>query len=194
LDSCYIRPLVFRGYGDMGVLPTKDTPIETYIAAWEWGKYLGEEALAEGVDVCVSSWTRIAPNTLPAMAKGMNMGRAYWDASDEPTPENEYVASEDPTKQVDALWERAEAAEKDGNLRLDRDLLNEYLKRTEVSRDLWFYPTGRQQRRNSAIDRLDALSALDRGSNASKVKSQMRGVGLIIHPSASHLIAWRSSK
>src|SRR5882672_1324145 len=90
---------------------------------------------------------------LPAMAKGMNMGRAYWDASDEPTPENEYVASEDPTKQVDALWERAEAAEKDGNLRLDRDLLNEYLKRTEVSRDLWFYPTGRQQRRNSAIDR-----------------------------------------
>ena len=44
-------------------------PIETYIACWEWGKYLGEEALAKGVDVCVSSWTRIAPNTLPALAK-----------------------------------------------------------------------------------------------------------------------------
>src|SRR5882762_8429655 len=91
---------------------------------------------------------------LPTLANGMNMGRAYWDISDEPTPENEYVASEDPTKQVNALWERAEAAEKDGNLRLDRDLLNEYLKRTEISRDLWFYPANLQQRRNSAIDRL----------------------------------------
>ena len=69
LDSCYLRPIVLRGYGDIGVLPTKDNPIETYIACWEWGKYLGEEALAEGVDVCVSSWTRIAPNTLPALAK-----------------------------------------------------------------------------------------------------------------------------
>src|SRR5581483_3693975 len=49
--------------------PTKDNPIETYIACWEWGKYLGDEALARGVDVCVSSWTRIAPNTLPALAK-----------------------------------------------------------------------------------------------------------------------------
>jgi len=44
-------------------------PIDVYIACWEWGQYLGEEALAEGVDVCVSSWTRLAPNTLPAMAK-----------------------------------------------------------------------------------------------------------------------------
>jgi branched-chain amino acid aminotransferase len=69
LDSCYIRPLVLRGYGNLGVLPTKDSPIETYIACWEWGKYLGPEALEEGVDVCVSSWTRIAPNTLPALSK-----------------------------------------------------------------------------------------------------------------------------
>jgi branched-chain amino acid aminotransferase len=68
LKSCYIRPIVLRGYGDVGVLP-RENPIETYIAVWEWGKYLGEEALAEGVDVCVSSWTRIAPNTLPALAK-----------------------------------------------------------------------------------------------------------------------------
>ncbi len=69
LESCYIRPLVLRGYGNVGVLPTKENPIETYIACWEWGKYLGPEALSNGVDVCVSSWTRIAPNTLPALAK-----------------------------------------------------------------------------------------------------------------------------
>ena len=69
LDSCYVRPLVFRGYGDLGVLPTKDTPIETYLACWEWGKYLGAEAMEEGVDVCISSWTRLAPNTLPILSK-----------------------------------------------------------------------------------------------------------------------------
>ena len=68
MDSCYFRPLVLRGYGDVGVLPFAN-PVETYIACWEWGQYLGEEALAEGVDVCVSSWTRIAPNTLPALSK-----------------------------------------------------------------------------------------------------------------------------
>jgi branched-chain amino acid aminotransferase len=68
MDSCYFRPLVLRGYGDVGVLPAQN-PTETYIACWEWGKYLGEEGLAKGVDVCVSSWTRIAPNTLPALAK-----------------------------------------------------------------------------------------------------------------------------
>jgi branched-chain amino acid aminotransferase len=68
MDACYIRPIVLRGYGEVGVNPVKN-PIDVYIACWEWGKYLGEEALAEGVDVCVSSWTRLAPNTLPAMAK-----------------------------------------------------------------------------------------------------------------------------
>ncbi|MGA2116209.1 MAG: branched-chain amino acid transaminase [Bryobacteraceae bacterium] len=68
MDSCYIRPVVLRGYGEVGVNPTNN-PIDTYIACWNWGKYLGEEALAGGVDVCVSSWTRIAPNTLPALAK-----------------------------------------------------------------------------------------------------------------------------
>jgi branched-chain amino acid aminotransferase len=68
LNSCYIRPIVLRGYGDVGVL-AKNNPIDTYVACWEWGKYLGEEALSHGVDVCVSSWTRIAPNTLPALAK-----------------------------------------------------------------------------------------------------------------------------
>jgi branched-chain amino acid aminotransferase len=69
MESCYVRPLVIRGYGDVGVLPGKDNPIETYIACWEWGKYLGAEAMEQGVDVCVSSWTRIAPNTLPALSK-----------------------------------------------------------------------------------------------------------------------------
>jgi branched-chain amino acid aminotransferase len=69
LESCYVRPLVIRGYGDLGVLPTKDTPIETYIACWEWGKYLGPEAMEQGVDVCISSWTRLAPNTLPTLSK-----------------------------------------------------------------------------------------------------------------------------
>jgi branched-chain amino acid aminotransferase len=68
LDSCYIRPIAMRGYGEMGVLGIKN-PIETYVACWEWGKYLGEEALAQGVDVCISSWKRIAPNTLPALSK-----------------------------------------------------------------------------------------------------------------------------
>jgi branched-chain amino acid aminotransferase len=68
MDSCYVRPIVLRGYGEMGVNPLHN-PIDVYVACWSWGKYLGEEALAEGVDVCVSSWTRIAPNTLPALAK-----------------------------------------------------------------------------------------------------------------------------
>jgi branched-chain amino acid aminotransferase len=68
LPSCYVRPIVLRGYGEVGVNPFK-SPIDVYIACWPWGAYLGEEALERGVDVCVSSWNRIAPNTLPAMAK-----------------------------------------------------------------------------------------------------------------------------
>jgi branched-chain amino acid aminotransferase len=68
MGACYIRPVAFRGYGEIGVNGMKN-PVEVYLACWEWGKYLGEEALAEGVDVCVSSWTRLAPNTLPALAK-----------------------------------------------------------------------------------------------------------------------------
>ena len=66
--ACYIRPIVLRGYGDMGVDP-QGCPIDVYLACWEWGKYLGSEALKSGVDVCVSSWNRPAPNTLPQMAK-----------------------------------------------------------------------------------------------------------------------------
>ena len=65
---CYLRPLIFRGFGPFGVDPFP-APIETYVCSWIWGKYLGAEALEQGVDVCVSSWTRIAPNTLPSLAK-----------------------------------------------------------------------------------------------------------------------------
>jgi branched-chain amino acid aminotransferase len=68
MGACYVKPLVFRGYGEVGVNPFP-CPVETYIACWEWGAYLGADAIEKGVDVCVSSWTRMAPNTLPAMAK-----------------------------------------------------------------------------------------------------------------------------
>ena len=64
---CYIRPIIFRGYGDAGVSPL-NCPVEVYIINYPWGKYLGGDSV-DGVDVCVSSWTRLAPNTLPAMAK-----------------------------------------------------------------------------------------------------------------------------
>jgi branched-chain amino acid aminotransferase len=67
--GAYIRPLAFRGYGEIGVTPKNEPPTEVAIAAWEWGRYLGHESEAEGVDVCVSSWQRVAPNTLPALAK-----------------------------------------------------------------------------------------------------------------------------
>src|SRR3954467_4241485 len=65
---CYIRPLIFRGYGEVGVNP-KGSPTEVYIANYAWGKYLGHGDPTEGVDVCISSWNRLAPNTMPAMAK-----------------------------------------------------------------------------------------------------------------------------
>ncbi len=68
LTACYIRPVMFRGVGNMGVNPLTN-PVETFVAVWEWGAYLGKEALEEGVDVEVSSWNRMAPNTFPAMAK-----------------------------------------------------------------------------------------------------------------------------
>jgi branched-chain amino acid aminotransferase len=64
---CYIRPIVLRGYGEAGVNPF-NSPTEVYICNYPWGKYLTSES-GEGADICVSSWTRIAPNTLPAMAK-----------------------------------------------------------------------------------------------------------------------------
>ncbi|HEY9188555.1 MAG TPA: branched-chain amino acid transaminase [Ignavibacteria bacterium] len=68
LKSCYIRPFAIRGYYEMGISPL-NCPVDVYIAVWEWGKYLGEDSVENGIDVCVSSWNRMAPNTLPAMAK-----------------------------------------------------------------------------------------------------------------------------
>jgi len=76
LDECYIRPVVYRGYEQLGVDPT-GCPIDVCIAVWRWGKYLGPEALEKGVPVCVSSWNRMAPNTMPDMAKS---GANYMNA------------------------------------------------------------------------------------------------------------------
>lgn len=67
-QACYIRPLAFRGYETLGVNPTA-CPVEVIVATWEWGAYLGAEAVEQGVDVGVSSWRRMAPDTHPAMAK-----------------------------------------------------------------------------------------------------------------------------
>lgn len=68
LPSCYIRPIVFRGYESLGVDP-RSCPVEVAIGVIEWGRYLGPEAIEQGVDVCVSSWRRMAPDTFPALAK-----------------------------------------------------------------------------------------------------------------------------
>ncbi len=67
-EECYIRPVIFRGLGEFGVNPFK-SPVETYIVTWYWGKYLGPEAIEQGVEVQVASWNRFTPNTLPALAK-----------------------------------------------------------------------------------------------------------------------------
>jgi branched-chain amino acid aminotransferase len=68
MKACYIRPVVYRGYGDVGVNPIP-CPVDVAIAVWEWGSYLGPEALTDGIDVCISTFNRPAPNTLPQMAK-----------------------------------------------------------------------------------------------------------------------------
>lgn len=68
VSPCYIRPIVLRGYGQVGVNPF-NSPTDVYIVNYDWGKYLGSADSDEGVDVCVSSWSRLAPNTMPTMAK-----------------------------------------------------------------------------------------------------------------------------
>jgi branched-chain amino acid aminotransferase len=68
MRACYIRPILYRGYETLGVNPL-NCPVDAAIILWEWGTYLGQEALDQGVDVKVASWSRMAPNTLPAMAK-----------------------------------------------------------------------------------------------------------------------------
>ena len=70
LDECYLRPIVIRTGERMGILPDdKPSSVETFIIAWKWGQYLGDEALARGVDIGVSSWRRPAPDTIPTLAK-----------------------------------------------------------------------------------------------------------------------------
>lgn len=69
LESCYIRPFMFRGFGPMGINPLR-SPVDVVIAAWPWGRYLGEDACERGIDVRVSSWRRGSPDSLPAVAKG----------------------------------------------------------------------------------------------------------------------------
>ncbi len=69
MNGAYIRPIAFRGYGEPGLAPKPEHHVDVAIAAWEWGAYLGADGLEKGVDVCVSSWQRVAPNTIPALAK-----------------------------------------------------------------------------------------------------------------------------
>jgi len=72
MDQCYIRPILFRSLDEQnpafGVNPFPN-PLACYIGAWDWGKYLGDEAIERGVDVCVSTWNRLTPNSMPPMAK-----------------------------------------------------------------------------------------------------------------------------
>ncbi len=68
LKSCYIRPVVYRGYGEMGLNPLKN-PVEVSIAVWEWSAYLGDDSINKGIEACISSWQRLAPNTIPTMSK-----------------------------------------------------------------------------------------------------------------------------
>ncbi|MBC8088410.1 MAG: branched-chain amino acid transaminase [Phycisphaerae bacterium] len=68
MTSCYFRPMVIRGYGASGMVPF-ESPVEVYLPCWPWGAYLGDEALEKGVDACISTWNRVAPNTIPAAAK-----------------------------------------------------------------------------------------------------------------------------
>jgi len=68
-SGAYLRPFAFRSYGEIGVAPANPPPVDTVIAAFEWGAYLGAEGLQNGIDVCVSSWQRLAPNTIPALGK-----------------------------------------------------------------------------------------------------------------------------
>ena len=76
LEACYVRPIAYRGFESLGVDPSP-CPVDLTIAVWPWGAYLGEEALEKGASVCFSSWNRLAPNTMPAMAKS---GANYMNA------------------------------------------------------------------------------------------------------------------
>jgi TolA-binding protein len=110
---------------------------------------------------------------MPTLANGLNELRASWEMEDGGS-EDDYTRAEERSKEVDGLWDRAYVAEQDGDLRADRDLLRQYLERTAIARDIWFNPKDRQLRRNSAIDRLDVLSALERGSSVVRVRAYLK--------------------
>lgn len=109
---------------------------------------------------------------LPTLADGMNELRASWEMDDD-RGQVDYSRAEASAKEVDNLWDNADAAERDEDLPRVRNLLRQYLERTTIARDLWFEPKDRQVRRNSAIDRLDALGALDRGSRVAPVRAYL---------------------
>jgi branched-chain amino acid aminotransferase len=69
LKNAYIRPLIFLGAGSLGVVPNEDVPTDVIVAAFEWGSYLGEEGLVNGIDTCISSWTRTTSAALPILSK-----------------------------------------------------------------------------------------------------------------------------
>ena len=112
---------------------------------------------------------RLSP--LPTLSNGTNDLRAFWDNEyGGDTPEDDYSVAERQREEVDKLWESAEVAEKNGNFTLDRELLRQYIERTYIGRHVWFEPSNRQHRRNSAMDRLDVLRASDRGTKAAKIE------------------------
>lgn len=111
---------------------------------------------------------------LPTLSNGMNEFRRYWGMEDfGQEADDDYSIGERLTEAADELWERADAAEKMGDLRLEQKLLREYLARTDIARNAWFSPTNRQERRNSAFDKLDALKALDRHSTLARVQAYL---------------------
>jgi TolA-binding protein len=113
---------------------------------------------------------------LPNLANGTNTLRAYWgneDASGDVNPESDYTVSEKQTRAVEEFWKRAELFEKEGKSAEQADRLIEYLRRTSVARHIWFDPADREHRRNAAIDKLDALTALNQGSSPSHVQAYL---------------------
>lgn len=110
---------------------------------------------------------------LPTLANGLNELRASWGMEGDASYDT-FTQAEARSKEIDALWDSANLAERDGELRADRDLLRQYLERTAIARTVWVEPEDRQVRRNSAMDRLDALNALDRGSSALRVSAYLK--------------------
>lgn len=110
---------------------------------------------------------------LPTLANGLNDLRAAWGMEGDGNYDT-YTQAEARSKEVDALWDRANVAEQNGDLRADRDLLRQYLERTAIARTVWSEPEDRQVRRNSAMDRLDALTALERGSSVQRVRAYLK--------------------